>query len=209
MRQEPPPGGHAPTTTQRPPAGHRARTPSTPRLTTRRLVLDPLRVEDGDELAVVLADPALYTVTGGEPATAAALRDRFRRLLAGPGDSDEQWHNWTVRVRNGGRAGHGVDVLPVDDQPGLAVGTVQATAAPGAGVADLAWVTGTPWQGRGYATEAAAAVVDWLLAHGFTALRAHVRADHAASERVAGRIGLHATGALDDEGEQLWELRVG
>src|ERR1700693_2326 len=47
---------------------------------------------------------------------------------------------------------------------GTAVGTVQApgsTLADARTVADVAWVIGIAWQGRGYAGEAALALVDW------------------------------------------------
>ena len=37
-------------------------------LTTRRLMLEPLRPDHARELAPVLADPALHAFTGGEPA---------------------------------------------------------------------------------------------------------------------------------------------
>ena len=75
------------------------------------------------------------------------LTRRYARLVAGPADpSREVWHNWIVRL--------------ADD--GTVVGTVQATIHPGAADAEVAWVIGVPWQGRGYASEAAAALVDWL-----------------------------------------------
>ncbi|HEX6920146.1 MAG TPA: GNAT family N-acetyltransferase, partial [Actinomycetes bacterium] len=39
-----------------------------PPLGTRRLTLEPLRVEHADELAPVLDDRGLHTYTGGAPA---------------------------------------------------------------------------------------------------------------------------------------------
>ncbi len=58
----------------------------TPDLRTERLVLDPLRVADADEMVAVLADPALYTFTGGEPPDLEALRRTYGQLVAGPSD---------------------------------------------------------------------------------------------------------------------------
>jgi RimJ/RimL family protein N-acetyltransferase len=60
------------------------------------------------------------------------------------------------------------------------------------------------WQGRGYAVEAASALVAWLRERGVTEVAAHIHPGHTASARVAGRIGLAPTGELDDEGEQVW-----
>ncbi len=45
-------------------------------IATARLVLDPLRAEDADEMAQVLADPTLHEFIGGEPATRDELRAR-------------------------------------------------------------------------------------------------------------------------------------
>ena len=158
----------------------------TPRLTTDRLALDPLRVEDAEELAGVLADPALYTVIGGEPPSVDRLRDRFARMLAGPDDPAHEWHNWTLRR--------------LDD--GVAVGTAQSTVEPP--VAWLAWVVGTPWQRRGYATEAAAAAAGWLRGREGLRVTASIAPGHTPSESVARRTGLVPTGRFDADGEQEW-----
>ena len=44
-----------------------------------RLTLVPLRPEHAAEMAPILADPDLYTFTGGAPPQAAELRARFER----------------------------------------------------------------------------------------------------------------------------------
>jgi RimJ/RimL family protein N-acetyltransferase len=161
----------------------------TPRLHSERLDLDPLRPVDAAEMVGVLRDPALYAFTGGEPPTADALRDRYQRLVAGSGDDDVAWHNWIVRRR----------------ADGSAVGAVQATAHAAAGSAEIAWVIGVPWQGRGYAGEAALALVGWLRGTGVGTIEAHVHPDHAASAAVARRAGLVPTSELAD-GEVVWRL---
>ena len=164
---------------------------TTPRLLTVRLTLDPLRVDDADELAGVLADPALYTVIGGGPPSAERLRTRFGRMLAGPDDPAHEWHNWTLRQTGSSTA----------------VGTAQATVE--SGTAFLAWVVGTSWQGRGYATEAAKAVAGWLRDRGGLRVAASIAPGHAASEAVARKVGLAPTGRFDADGEQEWEATDG
>jgi RimJ/RimL family protein N-acetyltransferase len=152
---------------------------------TERLVLAPLRVEDADELAGVLGDKRLHEFIGGKPATAGELRARYARLVEGSGDPDELWLNWIVRLR-------------VDDR---AVGTVQATVTPARGA--VAWVVGLEWQGRGYASEAARALVAWLRQRGIPEIVAHVHPDHVTSARVAANAGLRLTADVVD-GEQVW-----
>ena len=78
-------------------------------------------------------------------------------------------------------------------------------AGPEDGVAELAWVVGTQWQGRGVAREAARLVRDHLLALGVRRVVAHVHPDHVASQRVAAALGLLPTPVLVD-GEVEWRL---
>ncbi|MGW2225890.1 GNAT family N-acetyltransferase [Streptomyces formicae] len=165
---------------------------------TARLDLVPLRVEHADEMAAVLADPALHTFIGGAPDGVTALRARYGRMLAGSPDPAVSWLNWVVRLRTG--------QLP------CLVGTVQATITPGADgdgpTAEVAWVIGTPWQGRGFASEAACGLVDWLTTQrAVRTLVAHVHPDHEASAAVARAARLTATDVVQD-GEIRWERRT-
>ncbi|MHA5048825.1 GNAT family N-acetyltransferase [Streptomyces sp. SD15] len=157
---------------------------------TTRLDLLPLRVEHAEEMAEVLSDPALHTFIGGAPATAEALRARYERLVAGSPDPAVSWCNWVVRLRAGG----------------CLVGTVQATVTEEA--AEIAWVVGTPWQGRGFATEAARGLVDRLgRQHPAHTVVAHIHPDHRASAAVATAAGLTPTGEEQD-GEVRWRRSV-
>jgi RimJ/RimL family protein N-acetyltransferase len=156
-----------------------------------RLLLTPLRPEDAGELVGVLADPALHRFTGGRPGSLEELRARYVAMAAGPGRADEVWRNWVVRRREDGQA----------------VGTVQATLTRDGGrwTAAVAWVIGVPFQGRGYAGEAARALVGWLRGRQVDEVVAHVHPDHLASARVAARAGLRPTAERVD-GEQVWRL---
>ncbi len=161
---------------------------STPRLRSGRLELVPLDVAAAEDMVDVLSNPALYEFTGGEPPDSASLRDRFAQLAAGRSSDGEQlWHNWIVRIA----------------ADGSAIGTVQATVAEAESKAEIAWVIGVPWQGRGYASEAALALISWLQLRGTTTVIAHIHPDHAASAGVARRAGLHPTEDTED-GERVW-----
>jgi RimJ/RimL family protein N-acetyltransferase/predicted N-acetyltransferase YhbS len=162
------------------------------RLTTPRLELDPLGPDDADEMVAVLADERLYSFIGGRPPSLNELRARYERLAAGrSADGTEEWHNWIIRRRPDGRA----------------VGTAQATIRDSGTTAEVAWVIGVDWQGKGFATEAARAVVAWLEARGAVTITAHVHPAHHASGAVAAGAGLVATRTMID-GERVWRWRV-
>ncbi len=149
------------------------------------VVLDPLRVEDAEEMAVVLADPTLHDHTGGTPPTADELRARYAAQLRGPADGGTRWLNRVIRV------------------DGAAAGYVQATVDRRTATAEVAWVVGVAWQGRGVATAAARLLVAELTEDGVTRLLAHVHPGHLASQGVARTLGLHPTDRTLD-GEVEW-----
>ena len=153
---------------------------------TERRDLEPLTGAHAAELAPLLDDLRLHEFTGGEPVSAAALADRYRRLeKRGSPGGDQGWGNWVMRVRATGRA----------------AGTVQATLPTG-GPAEVAWVVAWEAQGRGYAKEAARSLVALLLADGW-AVVAHIHPGHLASQGVARAAGLSPTGDVCD-GEVRW-----
>lgn len=162
-------------------------------ITTSRLILTALRPEDADEMVEVLDDERLHEFIGGHPASRHELRDRYGRLAAGSPNPNEVWLNWIVRRRH-------------DSHP---VGTVQATLTnhEGAREAFIAWVIGVPWQNQGFASEATAALVDWLRTHDVVVITAHIHPDHGASAKVATRAGLEPTNDHVD-GEQVWQSRA-
>lgn len=167
------------------------RAPDERRITTARTLLTPITVADAEEMAGVLGDAVLYAFIGGDPPDAAGLRSRYQRFVRGRSDDGLQdWFNWVIRRAEDARA----------------VGTVQATVTAGGRQAEIAWIVGLPWQGRGYASEAAQALVGWLASGGISLIIAHVHPGHGASETVARRAGLAPTGEIHD-GERQWVCR--
>jgi RimJ/RimL family protein N-acetyltransferase len=159
-----------------------------PQICSARLRLVPLTVADAAEMAGVLRGEALYEFTGGAPPSVAELRARYAWQAAGRSpDGGEEWRNWILRREPGGEA----------------VGYVQATITGGGQRAEIAWVVGLDWQGHGYATEAAQALVAWLDSRGVRVIQAHIHPGHAASAAVARRAGLRPSGVITG-GEQLW-----
>jgi RimJ/RimL family protein N-acetyltransferase len=163
-------------------------------ITTSRLILTGLSPADAEQMAGVLAAEQLYEYIGGGPPAVSELRERFGRQGAGSGNPDEIWLNWIVRLRRTG-------------QP---VGTMQATVLRQAAAwsAWVAWVIGAPWQGLGYASEAAAAMVSWLRCQGAASVSAAIHPEHRASQHVARQAGLALTSDVV-EGEQIWRITGG
>ncbi|HEY2441527.1 MAG TPA: GNAT family N-acetyltransferase [Streptosporangiaceae bacterium] len=160
-----------------------------------RLTLEPLTAGHADEMTEVLAAPELYAFIGGAPPAADELRARYERLTAGPpAGRREGWLNWVIRLH---------------EDHHLA-GFVQATITPATSSASgelqaaIAWVVGAGWQGRGIATEAAQALVGWLIEHEVSAIIALIHPDHAASAAVARHAGLAPTADRAD-GEVVWK----
>jgi RimJ/RimL family protein N-acetyltransferase len=158
----------------------------------------------------LLADRALYAFYDDEASpTLDELRARYVRQSVGRSpDGRSIWHNWIVRVRESGAAA------------GFVQATVDATTvAPTAAVTDrlggrssaeLAWVIGTAYQRRGYASEAVAAVAealrgpDSLTGDDVDLVHAHIAPGNTASQGVARRIGLVPTQLVVD-GEIRWQ----
>jgi RimJ/RimL family protein N-acetyltransferase len=102
----------------------------------------------------------------------------------------ELWLNWLI-AQSGNTVG---------------IGYTQATVY--ASHADVAWVVGVPWQGQGFASEAAGALVQWLNNLGVRDIRACVNPAHIASQRVAQKAGLEKTSQMVD-GEEVWKCVAG
>jgi len=150
-------------------------------------------VDDAEGMLAVYADERMFTFTGGEPPEREALRRRYTRLAIGWNDDrTEQWCNWIVR-RTGQTA---------------PIGVVQATVPVDHRTAWVAWEIAVPEWGRGFATEAAAAMLSWLRGLGVRSVAASIHPGNLGSDGVARRLGLTATDVVDDDGEVRWELRL-
>ena len=158
-------------------------------LETDQLLLSPISARDAEPLFELLKEPALHSFTGGAPPSALQVLERRISLWEhrqSP-EGDEVWLNWTLR-RKADR---------------VVVGYLQVTIR--ASQAELAWVIGIPFQGRGYAKEASRRVVGWLRERlEIGELRANIHPKHAASQAVAKHIGLHPSPEITAEGEVVW-----
>jgi len=126
----------------------------------------------------MLRDEAVARHIGGNPYTEEESWLRFLRNVG-------HWHLfnfgfWIVREKSGGEfVGH------------VGLGDFRRDTAPYfGGDPEMGWVLARPAHGKGYATEAAQAAIDWMqLRHGPKRLVCMIDPDNAASFRVAAKCG--------------------
>ena len=138
---------------------------------TERLLLRPLAPADLDEFVALHEDPEVARFVGGWERA-----DAEERLRAAE-------REWLER-------GHG-PVAVLDGVSGRFLGRTGLHYWPQFEETEVGWVLRRDAWGRGYATEAAAACLDW----GFATLSlpyftAMIPPDNSASIRVAGRLGM-------------------
>lgn len=140
---------------------------------TRRLMLEPLVTGHAEEMFKVLSEPALYEFEGAAPSSVQWLRERFSRLeTRRSSDGSEIWLNWVIRQRSGKLSGY-----------------VQATIHPN-GEADVAYVLAVQHWGKGFATEAVAAMLQELAgSYGVTRFAAVLKQANLRSKRLLQRLG--------------------
>lgn len=159
---------------------------SIPRLTTARLLLREFRMADFEAYAANLADPAATTFTGGPCDRRAAWRAFAAQtgswVLNGGG-----W--WAVEQREGGAF----------------VGTVGTFVRETAeDRVELGWSLHPAYWGQGFATEAAAAALQFALdTRGAREVIAHIAAANLASLGVSKHLGMKYDADVDFYGEPI------
>jgi RimJ/RimL family protein N-acetyltransferase len=148
-----------------------------------------------------------------QPQTPAELLALFGE--GGPYHSPEVSPDWLALLRAADAAGttdawsFGYSVMLIDGD--AKIGNAGFKGAPGAeGAVEIAYGIDPEHHGRGYATEAAAALVAIALAdERVTLVRAHTRPDGKASQRVLAKNGFALVGEVIDPDDGLvwrWEL---
>ncbi len=161
-----------------------------PALETDRLVLRGHRADDLAAYAALWGDPEVVRFIGGKP---SSVEESWWRILGHLGHWATMGYGYWALVEKAsgrmiGEAGFGN--FKRDSDP------------PFKGLPEAGWVL-APWaHGKGYATEAAAAVLAW----GDRRLAADhslciIDPDHAASIRVAQKLGYQATGMTTYKGD--------
>jgi RimJ/RimL family protein N-acetyltransferase len=165
-------------------------------LDTKNLKLIP----HSPQYVLALIDgPEFYTKSFGWPA-ANGLRDFFVSKEVSP--------EWLAHLRTATVADvwtHGFAVLHVAEGKVIGAAGFKGPAGPDHAV-EIAYGIVPDYQGRGYATEAASALVDFALGSSIVRLvRAHTLPQKNASTRVLGKCGFEFVGEfVDPEDGPVW-----
>jgi len=157
-------------------------------LQTPRLLLRMFRQTDIDAYARICADPDVMRFLGGTPMSRG---EAWRQMAMFLGHWQLRGYGmWAVEERETGTLVGRVGFLEPEGWPGF----------------ELAWTLGRPHWGRGFASEAARAALDYA----FTTLGRErvislIHPDNPRSIRVAERLGEHVEGEAEVNG---WHLRV-
>lgn len=158
-----------------------------------------LRAWEPHELLTLITEPANIDRTLGY-AVAEGLRNFFVSGEVSPA--------WLASLRQASGPDpwrHGFFVVHRDSQ--LVIGTAGFKGPPdAAGVVEIAYGIVPRFEGRGFATEAAAALVGFASdSKDVTTLRAHTLPQSNASTRVLAKCGFHHVGAVvDPEDGDVW-----
>ena len=153
---------------------------------TERLVLRRSTVDDAQAIAAYRADPEVARYQCWDRVDLESVRTSMSEM-AGRDPGEPGWVQFSVEERDGGAFVGDVGLSPDDEEPGvIKVGYTMAPAV----------------QGRGYATEAIAALFDYA----FDTLEAdtviaYASAENRPSHRVAEKVGLRLVRRFEGRSE--------
>ena len=143
-------------------------------LETERLVLRPYTDGDLENLHGVYSQPDVARWLYYEPSTLEQSREKLHRKIAGNALSEEHGLSAAVELRDGTYVGDAV----------LFYGSVEHKTA------EIGFSFDPRHQGKGYATEAARALLDWAFSQGFHRVVGRLEARNTASARVLEKVGM-------------------
>lgn len=143
-------------------------------MTHTKVTLTPVNTEDAVDMFSALSHPGVGDFIGGPVADSPeSMQHLIERWVVGPQLKDvrELWFNYVVRLSDGTAIGH-------------AQATVHSSWA------EVAWVLGTPWWGKGLGFETATWLLRELVANLSTPTAwATVHPDNVRSVRLLVRLG--------------------
>jgi threonine dehydratase len=160
-------------------------------LETERLRLRRSSPEDAETISAYRSDPDVNRQQGWDRTDpVGVLADIVEMSTRVPGEPGG-WVQFTVEEREGGRIVGDVGFTVADGEPNVI--KVGYTIAP-------------EFQGRGYATEAIRALVNYAFdALGAEIVRAHASAENVSSIRVAEKVGMRLVERVQyREGDEVW-----
>ncbi len=160
-------------------------------LVTERLVLRRSRPEDARAISAYRSDPDVHRYQGWDRTDAAGVRAEIEEMARRAPGEPGGWVQLSAEEREGGGLVGDVGLSLAEGEPGVI--KVGYTIAPA-------------FQGRGYATEAVAALVAYAFdTLGAEVVRAHASAENAPSIRVAEKVGMRLVERIEHRyGDEVW-----
>ncbi len=160
-------------------------------IVTERLRLRRSRPDDAEQISAYRSDPAVHRHQGWDRLDPDGIRTEIEQMADRLPGEDGGWVQLSVEEREGDHLVGDVGLSPAEDDPG---------------VIKLGYTMSPAFQGRGYATEAIAALIDYT----FETLHADVARIYASaintpSIRVAEKVGMHLVERIEREyGGEIW-----
>ena len=140
---------------------------------------------------ILLSDEEIQATIQGEPIP--ELRQAYSEMLDGSRahpDMREWYAVWDIRLSG---------------QPETTVGNLSFKGLTADGMAEIGYGISPEYEGRGYATEAVRAMVEWAAAQaGVKRIEAETELDNCASQRVLEKVGFVRTGEIGEEGPRYY-----
>jgi RimJ/RimL family protein N-acetyltransferase len=158
-----------------------------PTLETERLTLRPFRENDLTRFFELLQDPDVVRFVGDRQSP--TLQETWRAIAGWIGHwALRDYGQWAIEERASGRIIGRAGIINPAEWPGPEVG----------------YLLGRAWWGRGFATEAAGAAMDWGFEQiGFSDLLSLIDPDNHPSIAVASRLGESLRGEVDLLGHRV------
>jgi aminoglycoside 6'-N-acetyltransferase len=160
-------------------------------LVTERLYLRRSRPEDAETISGYRTDPDVHRYQGWERTDPVGVRAEILEMSGRSPGEPGGWVQFSVEERDSGKLVGDVGLSLAEDEPGVI--KVGYTVAPA-------------FQGRGYATEAIAALVAYAFdALGADVVRAYASAENVASLRVAEKVGMRLIERIEHRhADEVW-----
>jgi RimJ/RimL family protein N-acetyltransferase len=164
-------------------------------ITTERLRLRRSIAEDAEAISAYRSDPAVHRMQGWERTDPNGVRAEIREMAPRRPGEPGGWVQFTVEDLSDGALVGDVGLSPADGEPG---------------VIKVGYTIDPRFQGRGYATEAVAALVDYSFSTlDADVVRAYAGAENAPSIRVMEKVGMRLIERFhgSDDGETWTGVR--
>jgi len=160
-------------------------------IVTERLTLRRSVPEDAEAISAYRSDPQVHRHQGWDRTDPEAVRASIEEMAGRAPGEPGGWVQFSVHERGGDEVVGDVGLSPAEDEPGvIKVGFTMSPAV----------------QGRGYATEAVGALIDYALDElGADVVRAYASAENLPSIRVMEKTGMRLMEKFEHHsGDETW-----